>query len=62
MKDICRIITAACILHNLCINNNEPDFDIVENQARPNEVNEIEDIIRESIRTRRDELNRWFIR
>ncbi|KAG2235386.1 hypothetical protein INT48_005736 [Thamnidium elegans] len=55
--DICQIITAAtCILHNLRINIDGPDFDIEEEIVSNGGEDENEDIIR----TRKDELNRWF--
>ena len=70
-KDICQVITAACILHNFCININDPDFP-------PDEVDDDDDIVEESGnsnendregnnggslaagRSRRQQLNRWF--
>ncbi|KAG2233312.1 hypothetical protein INT48_007748 [Thamnidium elegans] len=59
IKDICQTITAACILHNVCINFDDPDFDI-EEAISNGEEDENEGTIRESACTRRDELNRWF--
>ncbi|KAG2191764.1 hypothetical protein INT47_010580 [Mucor saturninus] len=60
IKDICQVITAACILHNFCINIGDPDFETDEGI----EMDEVEEgnvqTTRESVRTRRDDLNRWF--
>ncbi|KAG2207909.1 hypothetical protein INT47_010893 [Mucor saturninus] len=58
--DICQVITAACILHNFCINIGDPDFETDEGiEMDEDEEGNIE-TARESVRTRRDELNRWF--
>lgn len=63
-KDICRIIVVSCILHNLCINANDPDFPIEEN-TRIDIQDNVVDIENASHtfsagRHRRDQLNRWF--
>lgn len=74
-EDMCLAITAACILHNLCIYmNGDADFNegraTVANEGRVTAangeeregVNEEERGVTsvESVRARRDELNRWF--
>lgn len=65
-RDVCRVIVVCCILHNFCININDPDFPIEENLV----ANNIEDENFENNgdvglnfsagRARRDQLNRWF--
>ena len=68
MKDICHVIVAACILHNLCIDAGEPDFDW---QNQPTEV--VEQLAAETTwnansrevylagRRTRDILNTWWV-
>lgn len=60
IKDICQVITAACILHNFCINIGDPDFEIDEGIKMDEDEEGNGETARESVRTRRDELNRWF--
>lgn len=60
IKDICQVITAACILHNFCINIGDPDFEIDEGIEMDEDEEGNGETARESVRTRRDELNRWF--
>ncbi|GAA5798769.1 hypothetical protein HPULCUR_004175 [Helicostylum pulchrum] len=68
ITDVCYVITAACILHSICINIDDPDFDFqipnemgsVEEEGEDEGENENEDNIPRSVRARRDELNRWF--
>ncbi|GAA5798822.1 hypothetical protein HPULCUR_004228 [Helicostylum pulchrum] len=68
ITDVCYVITAACILHNICINIDDPDFDFripneigsVEEEGEDEGENENEDNIPRSVRMRRNELNRWF--
>lgn len=64
--DVCKTIVVACILHNFCININDPDFEPEDSSVEIDE-NELDDDPSSNSnfgagRTRRDLLNRWFSR